>query len=159
MSFDSLPAAELRHRIPGRTRVRVPSMRGRDDYFERVRAELSRCEYVEDVLVNPKTASVLVLQRPDSDAEAVGRFSQDRGLFRLVAPEAPPEVLSDHLAKLLDWRSADARKAMLTVFLAGGVYQFFRGNIWPAGMTLLWYALTMLPPGTNPERGPGTRGQ
>jgi hypothetical protein len=121
-------------------------MRGRADFFERVRAELSRCEDVEEVLVNPTTASVLVLQRPDSDAEVVGRFSQERGLFRLVAPEAPPEILSDHVSRLLDLRSDEARKALLAVFLGGGVYQFVRGNIWPAGMTLLWYALTMLPP-------------
>jgi hypothetical protein len=150
----TLPEADLRHRIPGRTRLRVPSMRGRDDFFERVRSELSRCDDVEEVLVNPKTASVLVLQRPGSDPEAVDRYSRERGLFRLVAPEAPPDILTERLAKLLDLKDVEARTALLAVFVGGGLYQFVRGNVWPAALTLFWYALTMLPPGKKPEIWP-----
>jgi hypothetical protein len=110
-------------------------MRGNEDYFERVRSELDQCEGVERVLVNPKTASVLVLERAGADTEAVERFSRERRLFRLVAPETPPEVMTERLSKFFDLGEADARRGLFALFLLGGLYQLARGNVWPASMT------------------------
>lgn len=151
-----LPDAWVSHHITGRTRLRIPSQRRDVSWFSHLERELRDVEGVEEVFTNPITGSVLLLHR--STPEELGEAARALGLFELQEPGAEP-VLSDRLAELVGGRYSVADRWFIgtshgrvdlqsVVFLglaSAAVFQMVRGRALPAGVSLLNYALKLLP--------------
>jgi hypothetical protein len=148
----TLPGAELVHSLPGRLRVRIPERRNRREYFARVRDRLAKMEGVESVETNWATGSVLLLH--NSTSEQVARFAQEQGLFEVRAGEPLATAVSQRMAQgasrvvqrvnNLTRGEVDFPGLVVLGFTAAGLVQVLRRNAWPAGMTLFWYAATLL---------------
>jgi hypothetical protein len=144
-----LPSAYVAHRIAGRIRLRIPERRNDEEYFATVASDLARLPGVDEVRVNPHTASVLLLLA--GNTEEIAEFAREKQLFSLssTAPDRTPP-LRRVLHALLEGedslkKGSDERIDFpLLVFLAcsgAAVYQVTRGHALPAGVTLLKYAL------------------
>ena len=84
-----LPTAYLVHQISGRTRLRVPDKRGDTGYFKSVTKALSGLAGVEQVIVTPATASILIHHK--GDTEPIVAAARERGLFAIdVVPKRSP---------------------------------------------------------------------
>jgi hypothetical protein len=153
------PQAFLVHDLPGRLRVRVPSMRGEVGYFERVLGALEDLPTVEWVTANPLTASVLV-QHGQGSADEFLRTAPLADLLTLSSEPPRHEALAERMSRLsgeLDRRlrnlsadRVDTREAALWILVLAALLQLSRGTVLPPAGVLLWYALTLmrgLPPG------------
>lgn len=150
----ALPVALVSHELNGRLRLRVPSHRGRHDYFTGVQEKLAQCDGVDSVNVNPVTGSVLVHHQ--TSAEAVGDYSEKSQLFRLTLPDEEAfhpfgRELASMIASLkstvahLRRGEVDAGGLLFIALLLAGVAQASRGNVWPAALTLFTYAVKLPP--------------
>ena len=154
-------AAHVVHATVGRARLRLPSMKGDERFFARVREELRQLPSVRDVHVNALTGSVLV--RHDGDFDAIARDAHERDLFdvegpRVVDVEAPPsptaaratehvrEVLlhADEAIRLRTKGAIDLRIVAFSALVAGSAYQLVQGKFLPAGGTMLAQAMSVL---------------
>ena len=77
------PTAYLVHQISGRIRLRVPDKRGDSGDFKSVTKALSGRAGVEQVIVTPATASILIHHK--GDAEPIVTAASERGLFAIEA--------------------------------------------------------------------------
>jgi hypothetical protein len=161
-----LPEARIVHATPTRVRLKVPSRRHDAAFFQMVEQRLRGWQNVEEVEVNPVTASILV---HFSDPAALLREAiSGNDLFRLVAPPDadgpdPPLMarIEDAVATtdgtLRSWTGGalDLRTVLFAALFAGGLQQLVRGNIAAPAATLLWYAATVvgLPGAPQPSRG------
>ncbi len=167
----SAPEARLVHAIPGRARLRLPERRGDALFFEEVAKRLEALPGVLQVSANPQTASLLLAHRGEL-SELLAQAAR-ASLFRIGEPTGGPRAKPPDLAglgRLLErWldqepglrrareSGLDPRKTVV-LFLTGlGLLQIARGQVLPAGATLLSNALNLLlsQPGasTDPERG------
>jgi hypothetical protein len=151
-----LPRAQVGHHIEGRTRFRVPEKRRDTAWFGKIAERLLSCEGVESVDANAATGSLLVYHA--TAPQEIGVFAEAHELFTL-APGQAGLVLSQRLGgtvqqdlgKVDRWLNASTRgqvdlASVAFLFLAGaGVLQALRGRALPAGITLLNYALEVLP--------------
>jgi hypothetical protein len=159
------PPATVVHELPGRIRIRVPSRRGDAPYFEAAAEALARCPLVEAVRFNPLAGSLLLLHR--SDRESIREYAEARGLFSVRdEPElgSPATTTTAALHSMLGRfddallgatrNTGDLRTVTFLALVGAAALQFARGNVLPAGVTLLHYAMDALPqrPGTD-ERG------
>ena len=88
-----LPTAYLVHQISGRMRLRVPDKRGDAGYFKSVTKALSGLAGVEQVIVTPATASILIHHK--GGTEAIVAAASERGLFAIdVVPKRSPRQSS-----------------------------------------------------------------
>jgi hypothetical protein len=88
-----LPTAYLVHQISGRMRLRVPDKRGDTGYFKSVTKALSGLAGVEQVIVTPATASILIHHK--GDTEPIVAAASERGLFAIdVVPKRSPSQSS-----------------------------------------------------------------
>ena len=154
-----LPEGRVCHLTTGRLRLRIPEKRRDEAFFRAVEQRLAGWDSVDQVEVNPLTASVLVTF---SDPAALFTENALRNDLFTVSYDEPdgsgakrsPQALTDRATEL--WRhadkalrrwtggGADIRSAAFLVMLAGAVYQAFRGRIAPPAGTLLWDAGEML---------------
>ena len=128
---------------------------------------LGKCEGIESLQVNPLTGSVLLLHHVD--LSIIARCAEQGEVFLLAQP-VPALPVTQQIA--VHFHSLDQRlqrtsggkldlgaAAFFGLTLAAS-YQLLRRNVWPAGVTLLWYAASLLPkPGTfrSPEgKGPAS---
>lgn len=137
-----LPAAFVAHASPGRTRLRIPSKKTDHAYWAALEKNLGRCEGVKEVVVTPRTASVLVLYS--------GRFydllrqEEVQKLFVLSWQQEEPlpkktvsaRSLAGVAGKQVGWQ------AVAVVSLVGvSLFQVLRGKLTiPAWHAALWYA-------------------
>lgn len=155
-----VPSARIAHNIKGRMRIKVPPMKGSEDYFSHLARELSGIPGIIGVETNPSTASVLVLH--ETEPEKIIGYANENGLFRVLDPgnnnngaAGRPIRLTSRIAgvfkrtdsKMLDISGGQIDMggvAFLT--LAGlGIYQIYRGNFMaPAWYTAFWYAFVIL---------------
>lgn len=146
-----LPAAHVKHRLPGRARIKIESRRGDVAYFREVEQPLSACPGITRLETNPVTGSLLILHA--GDLESIGGFAEERGLFRLATLYPPTIVplkywVSENLKELdrgLKVLSSEALDLTSLIFLALvglAIYQVLEGNLMAPAVTLLWYALT-----------------
>lgn len=150
MSEPDLPLAFLSHSLPNRMRLHVPAMRRERAYFAAVRERLISVRGVTRVATNARTAGILIEHREPIDVEAAGT---EHALFRVA-----PEVVYPHLSAELH-RVADQTDELLTSMTSGrvdltgaaalmfaglGVRQMVRGDALPAGLSLLWSAVSLL---------------
>jgi hypothetical protein len=124
-------------------------------YFARLRDELSKCDGVERVEANPRTASVLIHHR--STTEAIAQFAQAAKLFALAleeASESPSSLASRVVAKVgkLNKRLASASNGTLDLtsisalgLAVGGVIKGIAcKEFLPSGSNMIWWAATLL---------------
>lgn len=147
------PKAFIAHATPGRVRLRVPERRYDDEFFSAVRQQISTWPGIDDVRVNPITASVLVLF---SDPAAALLYAQTSDLFELSDREVVPheELLADSAGEKMQSTSrwireltggvADPRSIMFVALALAAIYAIYRGNIRTPAFTLLLYAGAIL---------------
>jgi len=147
----TLPEAHIGHRTSERIRIRIPSRRGDEEYFSRVRKSLSEEGVLDSVEVNPATAGVL-LKGPATDVENIISIGEKKRLFKLegVAPKVEPLFKRiaepiQNLGQTLDRLSGGELDLAGVIFLGligWGVTQLARGNFAsPPWYTAFWYAL------------------
>lgn len=148
-----LPVAYIVHQIQGRMRIRIPSKRRDQGYLDAVAQKLRECEGIRSLETNALTGSILITHNLDSDT--ITAYLEQSGLFTLDPPEASitpfAQGVADQLHNMDDrlkaktWGVLDfSGLAFLSLVLASAV-QLTKRNVWPAGGTLLWYALSVLP--------------
>lgn len=125
-----LPAAEVAHAMPGRTRLRLPDRRGDAAFFASVASGLSSLPGVFDVETRPLTGSVLIAHLGPLDE--LGDAARRAGLFDL--PSAP---VSCAVKTKVDF---DPKLVIALALAALAFWQFSREKIAPPALTLLWYA-------------------
>lgn len=157
------PRARITHTLPGRLRLKVPEMRGRIDFFERVHAFLERQEEIESVLINPITGSVLITSADPADLQALALRGEEAGLYSLGGLSAPVASTARRaqidLRKLdIHWSRAsggatDSRSLLVALLLIAGLVQIARGQVFGPGAALLItaYQLIDIQPDTSGE--------
>jgi hypothetical protein len=144
--------AEIVHELPGRLRLRMAGRRGDLTYFKTLEECLARCPGVQSTELNPRTASVLLYH--DVEAETIAEYGRAHDLFvvatRLETRPVPSartiDLLRDLDSRLQQHTSGawDLRELAFVVLCASGLVQTARRNVWPAGVSLLWYAATLV---------------
>jgi hypothetical protein len=157
------PHVEIAHRSPGRLRIRVHE-RGDRRVFDQLRAGLDDCPGVEQLDVNPMTGSILI--HHDADADAIVHYALTHELFAIAAPRSEryssPSGAARYAMRAIDVQLRqrtegrwNLREVGFLALAGAGLLQLARRNVWPAGITLFWYATTLLAAG-DAERGPKT---
>jgi hypothetical protein len=151
------PPAYVVHRLASRTRLRVPDLRRDHERCGVVVEALSHCPEVVAARANPMTASIVV-EHDDDALDRIAAYARDLDLFDLeLQPPtrpvaAPGVVVEDALARVDAWvRTETAGRSTLgsvavMALLAGSLWQATRGQVLPAAITLVWYALALSPP-------------
>src|SRR4030088_711927 len=127
-------SAVLVHRVPGRIRLRVEDMRGDVDYFSALSEGVSGLDVVQNVKVNPSTASI-VIEFSDS-LEHLIRKIRLRGLViekqQTEHSERPRRVWRNaEMAplNLVSGRDINGMFMLSALMVAIGVVQIYRGRI------------------------------
>lgn len=151
-----LPTAVMVHQLPGRLRLRVADRRRDTAYFEQLAQQLGQCPGVVEALVRPLTGSVLILHE-GRDSDVILEYARVFNLFEVAQPVAPAlpaadrpgQVIRQRLRQVDRWMrhesrdQTDLRSVAFVGLLGAGIWQALRGNLLPAGATLLWYALAL----------------
>ena len=153
-----LPEARVVHLSQGRLRIRIPEKRRDEAFFKTVEERLRSWHGIEQLQVNPLTASVLV---HFSDLGALFAENAMRNdLFAVnfdelrAEHENPRPALTawarqrwgdaDKLLRRWTGGNADLRSAAFLIAVGGALVQLYRGQIAPPAATLLWDAGEML---------------
>lgn len=149
-----MTVAQIAHQLPGRVRMRIPEKRGDSQYFEQLRQAVGAVPGVKQVVVNPLTASVLVLH---DDALPLGQLAAQWGLKLAAAPPQVVERLGSGLQTMdstlrgVSSGQLDLRGTALLGLLGMGLYQAAQGEVLAPAVTLFWYAfaLSQTPEGSS----------
>jgi stage V sporulation protein SpoVS len=150
MSTSSLPQACLSHFTAERVRLHVPAMRMDRAYFARAREGLIAAPGVTRVSTNLRTASILIEHQDTIDVAALGT---DLGLFQITPDEIHPPLSEalHRVAEAINTSLEDATRgridltgATAVLYAALGLRQVARGDVLPAGLSLLWSAVSLL---------------
>lgn len=144
-----VPKAHVSHRVSGRARLRIPSRRGDQAFFERLKERADELSQVTWTQVNARTGSVLI--RHGGPLELIIEECRQRSLFDLgdMRPFEQPlvEKVRTQLAGLGAWgRGTTADEANLwamvsLLFVGLAIIQFARGRILSPVTTLTWAAI------------------
>lgn len=149
-----LPKARVSHQSRKRLRIRIPSERGNEAYFARLREVLAGHQGVEAVEINRLTGSVLLLG-DGLDPQAVRAVGQEKGLFGIEATGNPGRNPPSHLPGVavkplqglqngmdqLTGGNLNLSGLIFFALLGTGVHQILRGNFTaPPWYTAFWYA-------------------
>jgi hypothetical protein len=132
--------------------VRIPSRRHDREFFTRLVAALRDAPGVEELRVNPTTASVLIVATPVVITEVV-RGAAAQGLFRVGEDEAPiieavreTAERTDGVIRLMSGNQLDLRALTFLMLAAGTLMQLARKQWLAPAATLGWYAIDLLAP-------------
>ncbi len=149
--FAMIPEAFVCHHAGRRMRIRIPSAKGNVRYFETLEEALRNFPEVEEVSINPTTASVLILSEHHSYG-GIKKFAKKEGLFHLQRPRSPAKTLLtnvtrtfeayDKRLKRFSGNELDIPSMVFLALLVSGIIQIARGNlVAPAWYTAFYYAL------------------
>jgi len=160
---DQRPLAYIKHRLPGRMRLKIPQRRGDHAYFERLAEAFALCDGIRQLQLNPHAASLLVVHDEHLTLDTLRAFVEAEGLFRLEDAPPPQYVEESSLphASIADFSAAglsqldallrhasdgrfDMRSGLLLGLLALGIQQAAKGHIMAPAFTLFWHALELL---------------
>ena len=145
------------HFVPGRVRLRVPSLAENSTGAAMVREKLPTIEGVQSVTLNPATGSVLIIYREDEVrpellfAAVVRLMNLDAELKRIPQPIVTRELkeilgsvnrmVYDRTGGLVDLWSAG-----LILLAAIGIQRVLVQGMraFPAGLTLIWWGMASL---------------
>ena len=137
------PVAEVEHRIPGRTRLRLRDRRRDAGFFIALEAALREAPGVREVRADPRTGGVLLLH-PDGEVEPVFDFARERGLFDLAGGPAravPRRARPAAAAVVVGVKVTPRALSVAAAGFAGlAVYQAARGNVLGNAVENLWHA-------------------
>ena len=147
--------AYLAHTAPGRCRFKIPSKRRDAGYFQALRDTLLDTSGVEQVEVNPLTASVLVFY----DAEQVNlneltAHLQTANQFELTNRPIDTQTVwekavdgvdtIDQQLKEITTGQIDFKSLLFIVLVMMTVRQLQQGAVFAPAITLIWYVSQML---------------
>jgi len=146
------PEAFLSHTTLGRTRIKVPSMKGNAAYFSALQDHFAHFQGIAQMEANAVTSSVLFIHA--ADLKTIATFAEEHSLFRLGISKARTTTLSGNIMKSFGDFDKQVKKftgndldvpGVAFVTLAGfGIYEISRGNFAaPAWYTAFWYALNV----------------
>ncbi|KPJ94881.1 MAG: hypothetical protein AMJ53_04200 [Gammaproteobacteria bacterium SG8_11] len=147
--------AYLVHAAPGRCRFKIPSKRGDAEYFHILRETLLDTPGVEQVQVNPLTASALIFydtEQVDVDdltaklQSATQCELSDRPMDTQTVWEkavAGVDTFDQHLKEITSGQF-DFKSLLFIVLVIMAIRQLQQGAVFGAASTLLWYALQVL---------------
>lgn len=158
-----VPHADIVHRSHGRLRLRIPSKRRDLGYFVELYEQVRPLPGIADLVINPKTASVLVIYDETRHSELSTALSTT-GLFELKptnkglgAPALSPSL--DPVADVAPRAAVNDMRAIVFVIMLGvSVHQLMRGQIFAPVLTTLLYAAD-LGLGIRQERGTVEEGE
>jgi hypothetical protein len=145
--------ARIVHRLPGRTRVRIRGAGEDWPHFEAVREALLGLSGVDEVRINPRTGSALILhegalvEEIEAHLKAFELFEfSDRVEIQIDALEhlrAGARVVNRRLAEITTGRG-DLNAIVFIVLIVLALRQILRGQILSPAIALLWYAMEMV---------------
>ena len=148
-----IPEAFISHCIAGRMRVRIPSMRGDDPYFQRLEDSLHAISAVTELRANSVTGSVLILHT-GLDPEALGAHAGEQGLFQLDTSPPEVELFLDKAtvgARRLDARlkrfsegTLDLPSTLTLALIVMAIAQMLRGQVLGPAVPMLWHAFGLM---------------
>jgi hypothetical protein len=137
------------HRVEGRARLRIPSRRGDEAFFERLKEQTAGLTQVTATEVNARTGSVLI--RHEGPLDSVTEECRERGLFNLESMTTFERPLVERVRDQLGALDAGVRGttagevnmwAMISLLFIGlAVIQLARGRILGPVTTLAWAAI------------------
>jgi hypothetical protein len=133
-----VPEAAVCHMSPGRIRVRVPAMRGDDEYFRAVERDLGA--RFGAVVANSATGSILLTGAGVSLSD-VRDIAAEHALFAL-AERRPTPADARTAPTVLELPAVPLTTAAVFGLLA--VVQLLRGQVLAPATSLFWYALETL---------------
>jgi copper chaperone CopZ len=145
------------HWMPGRVRLRVPSLAENGAGAARVREKLPAIQGVQSVRLNPATGSVLIVYR-DGEVRPELLFAAVVRLMDLDAElkRTPPPIITRELREILGSVNRmvyDRTGGLVDLWSAGlillagiGIQRLFVQGMraFPAGLTLVWWGLASL---------------
>jgi len=160
MSADkSHPSAYVKHRLPGRVRLKIPQKKGDVGYFDRIAKLFANCPGITQLQLNPAAASVLICHTAETQLGNITDFAQANALFTVAEPpeESVPKpqlpiatLTSVKLGRLdeslMDFSQGrlDGRSLVLLALIGLAAHQIIQGKVMAPATTLLWYALELL---------------
>jgi hypothetical protein len=158
------PDAEIAHSSRTRLRIRIPSRKGDAAYFMTIAERFSGCEGIEDIEVNPRTASLLFIH--ETDAARITEYAASHGIFHVAATSLTREHPSLYDGVTASFNTVDGKIKEFTkneldlnsmAFLAlvgAGVYKIAKGDFAaPAWYTAFWYGLNIFLKGKPGGKG------
>lgn len=147
------PRALIVHRTGGRLRIRIPEKRKDLSFFLNVYNHLRHIPVVDEVVINPATASVLLLFS-DTAGDAVSDVLAQHEMFSLGDSDKATKPLRDQgslsgsgVNRLFPSRSSSANefRAILFLIMTGlAIHQALRGQILIPALSVLWYAVDLV---------------
>lgn len=147
--------AEVRASIPGRLRLYMPAIAGKQECALRMKAQLESTEAVQEVRINPKTCTALFIY----DNSAVEAAVVEGAAIRLMGldgaiqrqPESGMEKGLKTLWDCVDHGILEATNGLMdgrmlagsAMAVAGLRSLAISGPSQPGAMTLLWWAATL----------------
>jgi hypothetical protein len=148
---NELPFAFVSHQVDGRVRLKVPTMRRHDAYFDKLRQSLASLPGLRRLTTNTRTASVLI--EYSGSLEALEELGPRLGLFQLQNRPHPHSVSEwlytlttkpDDTLKRLTHGRVDVAGVTAVALAGTGLLQIVRGHALPAGWTLLWNGINLV---------------
>jgi len=133
------PHAYVTHAVPGRTRIKVPSMRGDPQFFDDAAACLGECHLVQSLHTDPRTGSILLSHT--GAWRDVAEFGEARRVFELL-PNGGPHLVDDGGGE--DNRARHYRPTIAAILLLFALHQASRGQIFAPATSYVWDALRLL---------------
>lgn len=146
------PFAHLVHQSRRRLRLKIPSRRHDDAFFERLEQHLALIPKIEAAAVNPATASISLQYAPD-EGDCIAAALEALALVRLAKPEssgarpdhpATDDRISASNRTAIASARGDRRALAFTVMLLLLLRQRLRGGWLAPGLALLWFLFEVL---------------
>ena len=148
------PDAKVVHSITHKLRIRIPSKKGDAAYFMTIAEHFSSCEGIENIVVNPRTASLLFIHK--TDATRITEYAALNGIFNAAVTSSIREHPSlydgvtesfntvDKKIKKFTNNELDLSSMTFIALVGAGIYKIAKGDITaPAWYTVFWYGLNM----------------
>ena len=148
-----IPPARIVHAVPGRMRIKIPSMRRVEPYFAALHGEIQKMPGVTEVRTLPMASSLLLRLEPEIGEQMVARYAREHGLFALeprsfwgataLAALASGARKVDRKLRSADGEHYDKRTLLILLLLILGIRQARRGEILGPAIALFWNAYTL----------------
>lgn len=147
------PYAFCIHQAPKRIRLKIPSKKGKEDYFVSLKDKMSTVEGIINIKTNPITGSVVFLH--SCDFREIVNYAESQNLFRVITTQHSVTPINEKISNVfisvnnkitqITTGYLDLRTLIFLSLMGAGIYQIIRGNLLiPAWYTAFWYAFNIL---------------
>lgn len=146
---------EVKHKLNGRIRFNIPSLKGNGEGFQALKAQLDRVDSISSVQINPVTGSLLIEHGRDIEPTLiVGIIIKLLGLEEYV--KNPPKALvtsefrnaQQSLSLAINEKThgvLDLKAVLFLFFTSIGIKKIIENpKLLPNGFTFLWWGSSML---------------